>query len=57
MPLIEESVKTMLPTAPENMVNALQTDAAWWATHYDDLSMKFEQWLVGGNRGPWGSVR
>jgi putative spermidine/putrescine transport system substrate-binding protein len=57
MALIDETVKPMLPTASENMANALQTDAAWWAGHYDELSIKFEQWLTGGNRGLSGSAR
>ena len=55
--LIDDSVKAMLPTAPENLETALQTDAAWWATHYEDLSQKFEQWLASGNRGLSGSAR
>ncbi|MDX1572150.1 MAG: extracellular solute-binding protein [Xanthomonadales bacterium] len=55
--LIDAEVKAMLPTAPENMASALQSDAAWWATHYDDLLAKFEQWLASGNRGLSGSAR
>ncbi|MCP4329746.1 MAG: ABC transporter substrate-binding protein [Alphaproteobacteria bacterium] len=57
MALIGDKVKAMLPTAPEHLTNALQTDAAWWATHQDDLSAKFEDWLAGGGRGLSGTAR
>jgi len=55
--LIGDSVKAMLPTATDNMANALQTDAAWWAAHHTELSAKFEDWLVKGGRGLAGSPR
>lgn len=57
MALIADDVKPMLPTTPENSENALQTDAAWWAEHQDELAQKFEAWLAGGGRGLAGSAR
>ena len=57
MVLVGDAVKSMLPTSPENMASALQSDAEWWATHQAELSVKFEQWLAKGGRGPSGSPR
>ena len=57
MALIGDKVKAMLPTAADNMTNALQTDAAWWATHHAELSAAFEAWLTKGGRGLAGSAR
>ncbi len=57
MALVGDKVKAMLPTAPENLANALQTDAEWWATHQAELKAKFEQWLAKGGRGLSGSAR
>lgn len=55
--MISDDVKAMLPTSAENMANALQTDAAWWATHHAELSAAFERWLAAGGRGLSGSAR
>ena len=57
MALVGEQVKAMLPTAEENMANALQTDADWWASHHAELTAKFEDWLAAGGRGLAGSAR
>jgi len=57
MPLVSNKVKAMLPTSADNMSNALQTNAEWWATHQTELSAKFEQWLAKGGRGPLGTAR
>lgn len=57
MALVAESKKPLLPTADENMANALQSDAEWWATRHADLTAKFEQWLSEGGRGLAGSAR
>ena len=57
MALIGDKVKAMLPTAADNMTNALQSDAAWWATHHADLTAAFEAWLAKGGRGLAGSAR
>ena len=55
--LVDDATRTMLPTAAENMANALQMDAGWWATHLADLSAKLEQWTAKGGRGLSGSAR
>ncbi len=57
MALVSDSVKTMLPTFPEHMASALQTDAAWWATHHAALTARFEEWLASGGRGLSGTAR
>ena len=55
--LVAEETKPHLPTAPENLVRALQTDAEWWATHHVALTERFEEWLASGGRGLAGSAR
>ena len=55
--LVAEETKLHLPTAPENLARALQTDAAWWATHHVALTERFEKWLASGGRGLAGSAR
>lgn len=57
MALVDEKVKAMLPTAEQNLKNALQTNAEWWATHHTKLSALFEQWFAKGGRGLSGSAR
>ena len=57
MALVDDKVKALLPTAPDNMGNALQTDAEWWAARKTELTAKFEQWLTRGGRGLAGSAR
>jgi putative spermidine/putrescine transport system substrate-binding protein len=57
LPMIDEEIKALLPTAEENMANALQTDAAWWATHHAEMVEAFEAWLASGNRGLSGTAR
>ena len=57
MALVAEETKPHLPTAPENLAHALQTDAAWWATHHVALTEAFEEWLASGGRGLSGSAR
>lgn len=57
MTLVADQTKRLLPTAPENMATALQTDAAWWATHHKALTAKFEKWLLQGGPGLSGTAR
>ena len=57
MSMVAEQTKRLLPTAPENMATALQSDAAWWASHQKELTEKFEKWLVSGGRGLSGTAR
>ena len=54
--LVAEQTKRLLPTAEENMAKALQTDAAWWATHHVALREAFEKWYASG-RGLSGQAR
>ena len=56
MALVGEEVKPMLPTFADNMTNALQVDAAWWATHHAELRAAFEEWYAAG-RGLSGTAR
>ncbi|MGF1611386.1 MAG: polyamine ABC transporter substrate-binding protein [Kiloniellales bacterium] len=35
-----------MPTAPENFKTALQNDFLWWADHQDELTERFNAWLV-----------
>ena len=57
MALISDEIKLHLPTAEANMMNALQTDAEWWATNHDALTEAFEAWLIEGGRGLPGTAR
>ena len=56
MALVDEATQRLLPTAKENMAKALQTDAAWWATHHVELREAFEKWFASG-RGLSGTAR
>lgn len=57
MALVSDQTKAYLPTAPDNMTHALQTDADWWAGHHEELTAEFEAWLAAGGRGLSGSAR
>lgn len=35
-----------MPTAPENLKRARQTDAAFWADHVVELTERFNTWLA-----------
>jgi hypothetical protein len=39
-----EETKALLPNFQENIANALQTDAAWWATHHVELTAVDVAW-------------
>jgi len=45
MKLIADSVKVWLP-GTEHGGRALQTDAAWWSDHGDEMNQKFAAWLA-----------
>jgi putative spermidine/putrescine transport system substrate-binding protein len=45
-PAIGVEMKRYLPTAPDNFKNALQFDAAWWASHGQALEQRFSDWLA-----------
>ena len=55
--LIPDATKPHLPTTPDNMANALQTDAQWWAARHEAIDAEFERWLAQGGRGLSGSAR
>ena len=35
-----------LPTAPENLTNALETSSAFWVDHDAELNERFQAWLA-----------
>ena len=35
-----------MPTAPENMKRALQSDWRWWSDHRDEMNERFSAWLI-----------
>lgn len=45
MKLVDPKIVPYLPTAPQNSVNYLSSDAAWWADHSDEVNQKFAAWL------------
>jgi putative spermidine/putrescine transport system substrate-binding protein len=42
--ILNEDIKSHLPTAPANAASALRIDAQWWADHQDVLERRFEHW-------------
>ena len=46
VPNINKDVLGDLPTAPQNMENALIVDAQFWADHGEELREKFAAWLA-----------
>jgi putative spermidine/putrescine transport system substrate-binding protein len=34
-----------LPTAPENLTNALETSSSFWVDHDSELNERFQAWL------------
>ena len=57
MALVDEAIKPHLPTAEANMANALQSDSQWWASRQEEMTIRFERWLIDGGRGLSGSAR
>jgi putative spermidine/putrescine transport system substrate-binding protein len=45
MALIDDAIKPHLPTATENLENALEFNSAWWADNEDRLVRRFDAWL------------
>jgi putative spermidine/putrescine transport system substrate-binding protein len=43
-PETNEEMRAHLPTAPENFANALEIDPNWWATHSEDLEVRWAKW-------------
>jgi putative spermidine/putrescine transport system substrate-binding protein len=42
--ILNQDIKSHLPTAPANAANALRIDAQWWAERQDVLERRFEHW-------------
>lgn len=42
--ILNEDIKSHLPTAPANAGNAFRIDAQWWAERQDVLERRFEHW-------------
>lgn len=47
MALVDEKVKPYLPTTADNLKNALEFNALWWAENEDRVITQFETWLEG----------
>lgn len=45
MKLVDPKIVPYLPTAPQNSLNYLSSDAGWWADHSDEINQKFAVWL------------
>lgn len=43
--LLTASERASLPTEQNNFANAMRIDARWWATHYERINNRFEEWL------------
>ncbi|MDX1606814.1 MAG: ABC transporter substrate-binding protein [Candidatus Competibacterales bacterium] len=58
MAMLESEYLTRLPTAPDNDLNSLQADSAWWAEHMAEIEPVFEAWIERdiGLQGPSGSA-
>lgn len=39
-------MKQHIPTAPDNLTNALAADAEFWADYEDELNERFTAWLA-----------
>lgn len=52
MAMLDESVRSRLPTAPENSANVLGADYRWWAANQDRINALFEEWLAGEGAAP-----
>lgn len=46
IPLIDKETLKELPTAPENLQDALANNARFWADHFDSLNQRFQAWLA-----------
>ena len=46
MPLVDADILPDLPSAPDNIANAVKTDAVFWADNGDDLRKRFANWLA-----------
>lgn len=42
---VDRALRPHLPTEPDNFANALKINAAWWAEHFEQINIRFEEWL------------
>jgi len=45
---ISEERAKLLPSYPKNLAGLAELDSAYWGEHYDDLSNRFQEWLLLG---------
>ena len=45
MELVEEEIRSQLPTAPDNLKTAFHSSPEWWSLHFDRINGRFERWL------------
>ena len=51
-PVINVEMKDFLPTSPDNFKKALKFDDAWWSTHGEELTKRFQDWRGPGDGKP-----
>lgn len=51
-PVINVAMKDFLPTSPDNFKKALRFDDAWWSTHGEELTKRFQDWRGPGDGKP-----
>jgi putative spermidine/putrescine transport system substrate-binding protein len=42
---LDEKLAVQLPSHPDNAKLSLLIDYTWWVDHYDELTLKFENWI------------
>lgn len=52
MAMLDGSVRSRLPTAPENSDSVLDADYRWWAENQDRINALFDDWLAGAGPAP-----
>jgi putative spermidine/putrescine transport system substrate-binding protein len=45
--LVDPSITSDLPTAPQNFSKMIQVDAGWWATNLGAVQKRYDTWLAG----------
>jgi putative spermidine/putrescine transport system substrate-binding protein len=45
MEFVDEKMKSMLPTAEQNMKTAIELNAQWWSDNMDRITQRWEEWL------------
>jgi putative spermidine/putrescine transport system substrate-binding protein len=47
MRLVDRSMRWMLPTTFENLLNSVQNDFEWWSDNQARMDSRFKEWLAG----------